>query len=1753
MVKTLLRILFLSLIFFSSRTEAQYTSTSGVSSTQLINSLVGQGATVTNVTINCPGAAYGTYTANGTNLGVTSGVVLTTGSTALAGGANNNGSAGQDNGTSSNDPQLTGLEPQATFDACIIEFDIVPSCATLSINYVFGSEEYPEFVCSTFNDVFGFFISGPNPGGGNYTNTNIALVPGTSIPVAINSVNSGTPGFGYAASGCTSLGYSSFYQDNSAGTSIQYDGFTRPLTATASVVPCSTYHMKIAIADAGDGIYDSGVFFSYQGLNCPSAPAVTVNTAGTTICPGQSVTLTASGATTYTWTPPAGLNTTSGPSVVATPASTTTYTVTGSVSCSVTIDTVIVNVIPALVTASPDASICPGGSTTLSASGASTYTWNPAAGLSSTNISNPVASPAVTTTYTVTGTTAANCIDMDEVIVTVTPLIVSAGSDASICTGGSTTLNASGATTYTWSPAASLSSSTSANPVASPSSSTTYTVTGTTGTCTDTDEVVVSVGAMVVTASADTLICSGGTAQLSVSGGTSFSWSPGGGLSSTTAQNPSASPATTTTYTVTGSSGTCSASDIVVVNVTSITVNAGTDVTICEGSNTTLSATGGTTYTWTPVTGLSSSTVASPVASPSSTTTYTVTGTTGFCTSSDQVVVSVTSLPVLTVSPDAMICSGSSANLSVSGATIYTWNPSATLNNGSVSNPTATPSITTTYTVTGTTSNCTSTATTVVAVNPIPVITASNDTVLCNGGSAQLNASGATTYSWSPSAGLNNAAISNPVATPSSTTTYTVTGTTNGCSSTEEVIVNVGSASINAGADVSICNGASTNLSATGGFASVSWSPATGLSDPNISNPVASPASTTTYTVSGVSGTCNSTDQVIVTVNSLPAVLTSADDSICPGGSTIITASGASTYTWNPSLGLSDPALSNPSASPASTTTYTVTGTMNGCISTADVIVTVNPVPPVTAGNDVSICPGSSTTLLASGGTDYTWSPAGSLSSSSTASTVATPSSTTTYTVTGTSLGCSATDQVIVTVMPVLAINAGNDTIICPGSFANLHVSGATTYQWSPSASLDDANSAFPVATPSTTTTYTVTGTTNSCTGTDQIVVTVPQPLVITPAAYDATCYNVCNGQAIAVPGGGTSPYTFSWSTIPPVTTPALANACAGTYTVSITDYFGCSTDTSIVVNQPAEMTSSSSSIAANCFHADGSATASASGGNPGYAFTWNTTPAQSGPTATNLVPGTYTYTVSDNNNCSLVSNVVVGNIPGVVASIDTNNPPVNTSCFNFCDGSATAAGTGGTSPYIYSWSTSPAQLSATATGLCAGTYTVVVGDNNLCFDTTYVTITQPTPVSVNATGNDTICIGQSTPLNVSSSGGTPSYNFSWWPSTDLSDPTSASPTADPAQTTTYSVTSFDQNNCPSDTGVVIVSVNPPLQITAAPGTTICILDSATISVQNSSGGNGGPYNYSWSPSSGLSSTTGSSVTANPQTTTTYTVVMTDNCTLLPDTDYVIVNINPLPLVSFFSSDTSGCVPHTTVLQNTTPNTASVVWTFEDGGSSTDPNPTYTFEPEGTYDVSLTVTDGNGCTNSATINDYIVVHGFPEANFTMSPQPTTVVNPTIEFTDLSSGSPVNWNWYFEDLDSAYTQHPTYTFPDSGYYDVQLVVVNEYGCVDDTTLKVRIDPDFMIFVPNAFTPNNDGKNDLFYPVGYGWDDASFEMHIFDRWGNLIYKSNDIRKGWDGRANNGSAAAQEDTYVWKIKVKAIVDARTREYIGKVSIIK
>lgn len=764
---------------------------------------------------------------------------------------------------------------------------------------------------------------------------------------------------------------------------------------------------------------------SYTETVSVGATAQETITVGTdqTICAGETATITASGTGTIEWFDGA-TSVGNGTSITVSPTTTTTYdaVLTDGNGCE-DVDQVVVNVnaLPAIDAGTNDA-ICIGDSYTLTATGGDTYDWDNGLGAGGSHS----VSPATTTTYEVTGTDANGCINTDQVEITVNALpTIDAGTNQTSCAGAAVTISATGASSYDWD----NSLGTGASHVVSPTVTTIYEVTGTDANgCVNTDNVTITVNALPsVDAGADIAICAGANTTLTATGADSYTWDNGLGAGASHSVTPSA----TTTYEVTGTdANNCTNTATVQVTVNPIDDASFTFNDYCEVAPTngpTGIATTGGTFAFNPVVtdGATIDASSGEISNGVTGTTYTVEYTTnGTCpnSSTETVTVQTNDDPSFDY---ADICIGNGlpiepSNISTTGGTfdfVTTPTDGATIDGstGVISDATQGSSYTVEYTTP--TGVCQASSTVTVEVFNAPTIVATGGQTICEEDQVTLNATGGDTYSWDNS--LGNGATH--VVSPSTTTTYIVTGTdANGCTNTDNVTVTVNPLpTVDAGLDQEVCEGENVNISASGAT-SYDWDNGLGAG----ATQSFTAASTTTYTVTGTDGNnCINTDEVVITVNPLPNVDAGADQAICNGDQITITANGANTYNWNNSLG----AGAAHNISPAATTTYEVVGTdLNGCENTDEVTVTVNSIPTINAGVDQEVCEGEQVTLTATASSgSITWN------NGITDGVSFAASSTTTYTATADDNGCSATDDVVVTVNPLPIVTIGADQTAC--------------------------------------------------------------------------------------------------------------------------------------------------------------------------------------------------------------------------------------------------------------------------------------------------------------------------------------------------------------------------------------------------------------------------------------------------------------------------------------------------------------------------------------------------------------------------------------------------------------------------------------------------------------------------------------------------------------------------------------------------
>lgn len=925
-------------------------------------------------------------------------------------------------------------------------------------------------------------------------------------------------------------------------------------------------------------------------------------------------------------------------------------------------------------------------------------------------------------------------------VVNALPSLSVSASAASVCAGETVSLNGSGASTYSW-------SSGIANNVAfTPTVSDTYTLTAQdiNGCLNAIVQSVVVNPLPVLSVSGATSVCLGSSISQSVSGASSYNWSSGSTSGSETL-TPSVSGLLAVAVTGTDAMG-CEN----VLNY-SISVNALPTVTaisgaVCEGDAFVISPSGAASYVYSS----GSSTV-----SPSTTTNYSITGTdANGCSSSAVVTVSVVSLPVITANGGA-VCAGSSFTITPSGASTYS------INGGSFI---VSPASTNSYSISGTSADgCTSSADAVVnvTVNPVPVITVNNATI-CAGNSFTLNAAGALTYTYS--------SVSN-IVTPTSTTSYSVTGTSSdGCVSSAPAIATVSvnplpALTVNSG---SICSGSSFTVAPSG---AQSYSINGGLF-------IVSPLASTSYTVSGTdANSCSASAVANVTVYASP-VLSVNSGSVCAGSGYTISPSGASTYTITGG---------NFVVTPLSNTSYTVSGTsVNGCQAATNAVadVTVNAIPVITV-NSGSICSGQSFTMASGGASTYTYTGG---------SAIVSPGVTTSYSVSGTSpSGCISSAPAVATVVvnatPTLAVSSGS---VCAGNQFTISPSGAVNYSIT--------GGQF-VVSPTSTTSYTITGdNANSCTGTIVAAVSVGTLPVITAANG-----TICAGNNFVITPAGASSYTISGGTF------TVSPAAATSYTINGSSAAGCFNAAPAIItvnvnNQPTvSISASSASICANS-----SVNLTASGAS---SYTWSSGNYTSSTVTFYQSSGTvYTVTGSNGVGCNGTATVAIA----VFALPQVNITP---SLTTVCSGGNVTLSINGAN--TYSWSNGSTGNSIVISPTATTSYSAVGTDTNNCASSALsVILTNSLPLISATASSASVCPGDALTL---SAGGASSYTWS-------TNQTGSAISVTPVANAVYTVSGTDAvNACVGQTTVSVSTLPLPSISISASSASICAGNTATL------------------------------------------------------------------------------------------------------------------------------------------------------------------------------------------------------------------------------------------------------------------------------------------------------------------------------------
>lgn len=459
--------------------------------------------------------------------------------------------------------------------------------------------------------------------------------------------------------------------------------------------------------------------------------------------------------------------------------------------------------------------------------------------------------------------------------------------------------------------------------------------------------------------------------------------------------------------------------------------------------------------------------------------------------------------------------------------------------------------------------------------------------------------------------------------------------------------------------------------------------------------------------------------------------------------------------------------------------------------------------------------------------------------------------------------------------------------------------------------------------------------------------------------------------------------------------------------------------------------------------------------------------------------------------------------------------------------------------------------------GLEPGNYLVALSDPVGCAYEVAYTLTPPPPMDFDITPDPTICINGYAVLEVSSDmDPTGEWTYTW----DNGLGTGDMQTVNPVQDTDYEVFATDENGCLSEPQTVTVQVYDSLSVGLDAPELICGGAFAELEATGFSGGSGAGYAFNWTWENAATGSNDPYWVDYPAATGTYCVTLTDNCESPAVTSCETVTIET-PIPAAFSSDTTkACVPGVFQFESLVDPAliSQTEWFFGDGELSYEANPAHAYLSPGGYDITFNITSLIGCEYTNFQPNYLQVYTPPYVGFTASPQPTRVPDTEIQFEAVNSSNVVDWYWLFDSINGLGTSdmpHPDFTFPIDvgGDYPVTLVVMDENGCSSQITRIIEIQDMFVLYIPTAFTPNNDGVNDAFFVQGADLDPNRFEMRIVNRWGNLVFETNDINEVWYGPANEDSEHfAQDGLYYYSVVVYSLSNpAERKEITGSVLV--
>lgn len=1782
----------------------------------LINNVfLGEGVEVLDLQYEGPEGSVGFFNNAAAEIGIQRGIVMSTGRVASSGaltGIDAPGSEFADSQMSSpvpTDNDLLSITNSLDLnDIARYTITFIPTSDTLKFNYIFASEEYPEYACSNFNDVFGFFISGPGINGPFQNNAeNIALIPNTDLPVTINNVNGGEVGIGGMLSNCTppngSLNFAQFYNDNNNSSQLPvFDGFTEVFTAQAVVQPCETYTMKIVIADVGDDNYDSGVFLQAKSFGTGSiqADALTVSLDGSIAEGCAQATLNFR---------------------LPTPAESDVvidYTVYGEAIEGVDYSPL------------PDPLFIPAGDTLLSL-------------LLTALPDDLVEGPE--TFFLDLQIDPCNR-DTIPLLIQDNPLVpIELGPDTTLCTGDSLVLNGTVPIPVPEAPSFS-----STSPVTIPDEG-------------DFRDIIFSSDVQVNGVQPPTLqpgviqsVCIDSLEHRWIDDLDVFLVSPSGQFIELTTDNGGNGG---NGLGMDNFIGTCFTPDAT-VPITSVQPTDGpfTGNWQPEGLWSDLYGTenltngtwtlqmiddqvnvGGTLfqwtitfnpiydifYSWSPTTGLSCSDCPNPVVTVDTTTTYIVTATDAYgCSISDTITIAVFETPPAPVL-GCEVVTGNSITISwpdVPGATAYEvnvdsvgWTATSAPNSHTVG---GLPNLTEVHFQVRALGECDGSIDTIrcTTLNDCtePVLTLDSATdVSCfsgNDGSLSVTATGGNgPFEYRLQGAVNTVGQFDSLTAG----TYNVAATdTLGCVGSITVTIAQPDAIDAMPVQQNIsCAGEATGRAAldiAGGIApyAFSWSNAS-------TDSLQTDLRVGTYELTVLDGNgCDFTYRFDISEPDSLQAQVAVDSVRCngfdDGSATVSVSGGVAPYNYAFSSGTS----MEQTVEDLMAGTYTVSVTdANNCLLEAAFTVTEPPALSLQVDSTAASCfdgtDGALSVQVSGGHPPYSYQWFSIFGNQlGTADTLSGLSASAYFISITDANGCMAANSASVGEPAALRIDITTEDASCDGvadGRASLTVDGGTppyTYAWS------DGGAAAPNRTDLELRDYSVSVTdANGCLQTADLSISAPTALQLDLTEEPTRCFDSTDGQATVAASGGNGNYTYLWAD--GQSGSSATGLPPGSISVTATDENGCTATDSITVEQAPAINLDLTGTEPNCFGSDdGSLRAEASGGAAGFSFDWSN--GSSSATANNLAAGTYFLTLTDDNNCTVVDSFSLNQPTALSSSITTKTE----TCLPAPDGEATVSANGGTPTYTYRWSNE--ENEATAIGLAAGSYTVTITDSNGCTLVDTAAVDAIPDLELATATTDARCNDSSDgQASVTANGGDGNYSYNW------SNGLPQQSAVDNLAAGSYSVTVTDGLGCEM-AATVTIGQPTALQINLQVSQVGCAGSNDGEAVANASGGTP-PYTYNWSNGASGASVSGLAVGS-------YSLSVTDANGCVASANFAVEESEPIfvssevdavdcfgdrngsislsvsggspPYAYLWSSggttasinglpagdytvaitDAAGCEiveelfvpqPDTALSANLSVKDVSC-FGQQDGRAIVEANGgtiPYRYSIDGDFfsgsrtflglsagDYSVVVRDANGCifqTSSSSVS---------------APEPILVDlgdNRSIPFGDtmqltpnvLGGVTPLRYAWSPQDsskLSCFDCLSPVLSI--SFQTTIRLTVTDANGCTGEGLVTLFADKDRPVFLATGFTPNGDNRNDrLYVQAREGVELNILYFRIFDRWGELVFENKDLSpnvpaEGWDGSFRG--KAVQPGTYIWHIGV-AYSDGLQDSFSGQTTVIR